>query len=93
MARKAPGKHYREGISLVEAFKKLRGAQKQEVVPSPIEVDETYLGGVAANKHANKKTQHGMSRKHLQRSVNEFAGRHNFCEQDTIDQIAFIARN
>ena len=36
-------------------------AQKQEVVPSPIEVDETYLGGVDANKHANKKTQHGNS--------------------------------
>ena len=29
----------------------------------------------------------------LQRYVNEFAGRHNIREQDTIDQMAFIARN
>ena len=27
----------------------------------PVEVDETYIGGVDANKHASKKTQHGNS--------------------------------
>ncbi len=34
-----------------------------------------------------------MDKKHLQRYVNEFAGRHNIREQDTVDQMAFIARN
>ena len=34
-----------------------------------------------------------VSVKTLQRYVNEFAGRHNFREQDTIDQMAFLARN
>ena len=33
-----------------------------------------------------------MSRKHLQRYVDEFAGRHNIREQDTADQMAFIAQ-
>lgn len=30
---------------------------------------------------------HRMSPKHLQRYVNEFAGRHNIRDQDTIDQM------
>ena len=34
-----------------------------------------------------------VSAKTLPRYVNAFAGRHNSREQDTIDQMAFIARN
>ena len=30
---------------------------------------------------------HNMSRKHLQRYVNEFAGRHNYRPMDTIEQM------
>ena len=37
-------------------------------------------------------TYHQMSRKHLQRYVNEFAGRHNIRPLDTIDQMMSIAR-
>ena len=34
---------------------------------------------------------HKMSRKHLHRYVNEFAGRHNIHPLDTLDQMAAIA--
>ena len=35
---------------------------------------------------------HRMSPKHLGRYVNEFSGRHNVREMDTIDQMAFLAK-
>ena len=41
-------------------------------------------------KRAHKGTFHKMSPKHLQRYVNEFAGRHNIRELDTIEQMAVI---
>ena len=43
-------------------------------------------------KRAHTGTFHRMSEKHLQRYVNEFAGRHNIRSQDTIDQMATIVR-
>ena len=38
-------------------------------------------------KRAHKGTFHKISPKHLQRYVNEFAGRHGIREQDTVDQM------
>ena len=36
---------------------------------------------------------HKLSPKHLDRYVQEFAGRHNLREQDTIDQMGMVAQN
>ena len=42
-------------------------------------------------KRAHKGTFHKLSPKHLDRYVQEFAGRHNLREQDTIDQLTAIS--
>ena len=42
-------------------------------------------------KRAHKGTYHKMSAKHLQRYVNEFAGRYGVRERDTIDQMEVVA--
>ena len=42
-------------------------------------------------KRAHKGTFHKLSPKHLDRYVQEFAGRHNLREQDTIDQMASVS--
>ena len=42
-------------------------------------------------KRAHKGTFHKLSPKHLDRYVQEFAGRHNVREQDTIEQMATVA--
>ena len=43
-------------------------------------------------KRAHKGTFHRLSAKHLHRYVDEFVGRHNMRELDTLDQMALIAR-
>ncbi|MDE2715574.1 MAG: transposase, partial [Chloroflexota bacterium] len=43
-------------------------------------------------KRAHKGTYHKLSEKHLQRYVDEFAGRHNQREDDTADQMTAMAR-
>ncbi len=42
-------------------------------------------------KRAHKGTFHKLSPKHLDRYIQEFAGRHNLREQDTIDQLIAIS--
>ena len=41
-------------------------------------------------KRAHTGTFHKLSPKHLDRYVQEFAGRHNVREQDTIEQMASV---
>ena len=41
-------------------------------------------------KRAHKGTYHKISKKHLNRYVNEFVVRHNIREKDTIDQMEII---
>ena len=43
-------------------------------------------------KRAHKGTFHRLSPKHLHRYVDEFVGRHNMRELDTLDQMAMIAK-
>ena len=45
----------------------------------------------ATLKRAHKGTFHRLSAKHLHRYVDEFVGRHNMRELDTLDQMALIA--
>ena len=58
-------------------------------------VGEAHTIGIesfwAMLKRAHKGTFHKMSPKHLQRYVNEFAGRHNIRDADTIDQMVGLA--
>ena len=53
--------------------------------------DMAHTNGIesfwATLKRAQKGTFHKISPKHLQRYVNEFAGKHNIRDQDTIDQM------
>lgn len=41
-------------------------------------------------KRAHKGTYHKFSKKHLNRYILEFAGRHNIRELDTIDQMVHV---
>ena len=56
-----------------------------------------YTNGIesfwALLKRGYHGTYHHMSEKHLQRYVNEFAGRHNDRPVNTVDQMAHIVRN
>ena len=59
-------------------------------------VDDVHVNGLesfwAMFKRAHKGTFHKLSEKHLQRYVDEFAGRHNQREDDTADQMTAMAR-
>ena len=76
-----------------------RGRENHEAVKHS--VGEYVRGMVHTNgvesfwsmlKRGHTGVYHKMSPKHLQRYVNEFAGRHNLRELDTLDQMARIVR-
>lgn len=75
----------------------LNGYQHQAVRHSVGEYvrGQAHTNGIesfwALLKRGYQGTYHQMSRKHLQRYVTEFAGRHNVREWDTLDQMAAVA--
>lgn len=56
--------------------------------------DQAHTNGIesfwAMLKRGYEGTYHVMSSKHLQRYVNEFSGRHNIREEDTLDQMCEV---
>ena len=48
--------------------------------------------GTALLKRGYRGTYHQMSKKHLCRYINEFAGRHNIRDLDTLEQMAFLTQ-
>ncbi|MDE2754838.1 MAG: IS1595 family transposase [Gemmatimonadota bacterium] len=78
-----------------------KGRENHEAVRHSVGEYVRYLEGVKIHtngiesfwsmlKRAHKGTFHRLSPKHLQRYVNEFAGRHNIRDRDTIDQMHSI---
>ena len=78
------------------AYKGMRGYRHEAVKHSVSEYvrDMAHTNGIESFWSMLKRGYHGtyhkMSPKHLQRYVNEFAGRHNVRERDTIDQMAGV---
>ena len=76
-----------------KSYKNLRNYNHQFVKHSIGEYveDQIHINGIESFwsmlKHAHKGTYHKMSKKHLGRYVEEFAGRHNMRELDTIIQL------
>ncbi len=58
-----------------------------EYVADDVHVNESFWSML---KRAHKGTYHKMSRKHLDRYVSEFVGRHNIHELDTAAQMTSI---
>ena len=80
MTQSPPGRSEREGISLVGQY--VNGQVSTQGIDSFWSmVKRGYIG-----------TFHHFSPKHLDRYVQEFAGRHNARPADTADQMAGLAR-
>ena len=77
-------------------YRQLDGYKHQFVRHSAGEyvADDVHVNGIESFwsmlKRAHKGTYHKMSRKHLDRYVSEFVGRHNIRELDTAAQMASI---
>ena len=94
------GENVKEGSSVYtddfRSYEKLEGYKHDTVKHSIGEyVDEQiHINGMESFwsmlKRAHKGTYHKMSKKHLDRYVQEFAGRHNIRERDTINQMQHI---
>ena len=80
------------------SYEKLDGYDHQSVKHSVGEYvnDQIHINGMESFwsmlKRAHKGTYHKMSKKHLNRYVSEFAGRHNIREQDTIVQMSMLSK-
>ena len=81
----------------LKSYEKLNDYKHQSVKHSVGEYvkKQAHINGTesfwAMLKRAHKGTYHKMSKKHLGRYVQEFTGRHNIREQDTINQMQHVA--
>ena len=81
------------------AYTPLEGEYKHNAVQHSVGtyvIEQAHTNGIESFWSMLKRgyvgTYHQMSRKHLDRYVGEFAGRHNLRERDTIDQMRAIVR-
>ena len=94
--------HAEEGATVYtddpRAYRGMSGVKHEAVKHSVSEYvrNMAHTNGTESFSAMLKRGYHGvyhkMSAKHLQRYVNEFAGRHNVRERDTVDQMARIAQ-
>lgn len=78
-------------------YERLGGRYEHETVKHSVAEyvrEQAHTNGIesfwAMLKRAHKGTFHHLSAKHLQRYVNEFAGRHNIRDADTMDQMRHV---
>ena len=82
----------------LQSYKKLRRHEHEFVKHSVGEYvsDQAHINGIESFwsllKRAHKGTYHKISKKHLNRYVNEFVVRHNIREEDTIVQMGLVFR-
>lgn len=86
---------YTDGATAYNGLKRPHEAVNHSV--SEYVRDQAHTNGIesfwAMLKRGYHGTYHKMSRKHLNRYVGEFSGRHNIRSNDTIDQMGWIVRN
>ncbi len=99
MSKKAPGRADRKGITLAELFRLFPDdatAEKWFAEKRWGDNGIAHTNGIESFRALLKRGYHGtchkMSEKHPDRYVNEFAGRHNIREPDTIDQMNMAVR-
>ena len=85
---------FQRGGQVTAAYKGLENHETVKHSVAEYVNGQAHTNGIESFWAMLKRGYHGvyhqMSEKHLQRYVNEFAGRHNMREMDTIDQMRHV---